>query len=119
MTQTNQPGVDERVARELAERAEAEGATSSGGVGCWPGCPGQVLETGLKVQMSEHLCDGQHDPAGRGGGSSRNGTGAETVSTGLVRITVPRDREGSFEAKTRCLRQRRLADVGAMVILPG
>ena len=33
-----------------------------------------VLETALDVEMSEHLGYDRHDPVGRDGGNSRNGT---------------------------------------------
>jgi transposase-like protein len=58
-----------------------------------------VLETALEAEMSEHVGYDKHDPAGRNGGNSRNGTRAKTVLTevGPVEIEVPRDRDGSFD----------------------
>jgi transposase-like protein len=39
-----------------------------------------VLETALDAQMAEHLGYDKHDPAGRGSGNSRNGTGPRRCS---------------------------------------
>ena len=63
----------------------------------------RVLESVLEGEITDHLGYDKHDPAGKNGGNSRNGTRAKTVLTdvGPVEITVPRDREGSFESQTR------------------
>src|SRR5271166_4579132 len=55
---------------------------------------------------------------GRDGGNSRNGRRAKTVltDTGPVEISVPRDRDSSFEPKIVAKRQRRLTGVDEMVI---
>jgi hypothetical protein len=59
----------------------------------------QVLEAGLRAELSEHLGYGRHEASGRGSGNSRNGTTSKTVHTevGPVRVDVPRDRAGTFE----------------------
>jgi putative transposase len=61
--------------------------------------------------MNEHLGYAKHDPAGRDGGNSRNGTRTKTVITevGPVELDVPRDRDSSFEPKLVRKRQRRMA----------
>jgi putative transposase len=67
-----------------------------------------VLETALSQEMTEHLGHDKHGPAGNETGNVRNGTRAKTVLTqasGPVPITVPRDREGSFEPQI--VRKRR------------
>lgn len=68
--------------------------------------------------MDDHLGYPKHDPAGRDGGYSRNGTRTKTVLTdvGPVDIDVPRDRDSSFEPKIVAKRQRRLGGVNQMVI---
>jgi putative transposase len=50
--------------------------------------------------MTEHLGYGRHDPAGRDGGNSRNGTRTKTVLTeiGPVEIEGLRDRDASFDS---------------------
>lgn len=105
-------------AAELAERAHAEGVDLVGPDGLLAGLTKTVLETGLEAEITEHLGYDKHDPAGRDGGNSRNGTRSKKVLTdvGEVEIETPRDRDGSFEPKTVRKRQRRLDGVDAMVI---
>lgn len=60
----------------------------------------------------------RRDVAGRGSGNSRNGTRTKTVLTdnaGKVEITVPRDRNGSFEPVIVAKHQRRLAEISPVV----
>lgn len=68
--------------------------------------------------MDDHLGYARHDPAGRDGGNSRNGHRRKTVLTeaGPVEISVPRDRDASFEPKIVAKRQRRLTGVEDLVI---
>jgi transposase-like protein len=68
--------------------------------------------------MDDHLGYAKHDPAGRNGGNSRNGTRSKTVVTeaGPVEIEVPRDRESSFEPVIVGKRQRRLSGIDDLVI---
>jgi putative transposase len=77
-----------------------------------------VVESALEGELDDHLGYGKNDPAGRGGGNSRNGYRAKTVltDTGPVEITVPRDRDSSFEPRIVAKRQRRLTGVDDMVI---
>jgi putative transposase len=58
-----------------------------------------LLERALGAELSEHLGYAKGDPAGRGTGNSRNGYSEKTVLTedGAVDISVPRDRNGTFE----------------------
>ena len=58
-----------------------------------------VLERALEGELSAHLGYARHDPAGDNSGNSRNGSIRKTVQTGIgpVRLSVPRDRAGSFE----------------------
>jgi transposase-like protein len=108
--------------RELAERlvdqARATGVDLVGPDGLLADITRRVLETGLEVEMSEHLGYERHAPEGRDGGNSRNGTRAKTILTevGPVKVAVPRDRQGTFEPATVRKRQRRLQGVDAMVI---
>ncbi|MCP2202434.1 Transposase, Mutator family [Lentzea flava] len=78
----------------------------------------QLLESALEGEITDHLGDDKHDPAGRGTGNSRNGIRSKTVLTdaGPVEIDVPRDRDASFEPKIVAKRQRRLGGVDKMVI---
>ena len=77
-----------------------------------------VIEGALEGEMDDHLGYSKHDPADRDGENSRNGHRAKTVltETGPVEISVPRDRDSSFEPKIVAKRQRRLTGVEDMVI---
>ncbi|GAA2455661.1 IS256 family transposase [Actinomadura vinacea] len=59
-----------------------------------------VLERALEGELTAHLGYGRHDPSGNNSGNSRNGRGKDkTLQTGVgpVRLSVPRDRAGTFE----------------------
>src|SRR3954462_8932178 len=77
-----------------------------------------VLESALDGEITDHLGYDKHDPAGANSGNSRNGVRAKTVLTdvGPVEVSVPRDRDGSFEPTIVRKRQRRLSGVEDMVL---
>ena len=110
--------LDQSIAEELVARARSEGVDLVGPGGLLGDLTKQILETGLEVEMDEHLGYSKHDSVGRDGGNSRNGTRSKTVITevGPVDIDVPRDRDSSFEPATVKKRQRRLNGVDSMVI---
>jgi putative transposase len=109
---------DEQVLRELTERARADGLQLTGEGGLLGRLTKMVIESALEGELDDHLGYGKHDPRGRDGGNSRNGRRAKTVltDTGPVEISVPRDRDASFEPKIVAKRQRRLTGVDDMVI---
>jgi len=59
----------------------------------------RVLERAMQVEMTDHLGYEKHSPDGNNSGNSRNGTYKKTVKGefGTLEVTVPRDRNGSFE----------------------
>jgi putative transposase len=122
MTEMIEPMPDaidqEQLARDLVERARADGVELVGPGGLLTGLTKTVLETALEAEMSGHLGYDRHDRAGRDGGNSRNGTRAKTVLTeiGPVEIEVPRDRDGSFEPLVVRKRQRRLDGIDQIVL---
>lgn len=77
-----------------------------------------VLERALETEISDHLGYEPGDPAGVGTGNSRNGKTTKSVQTlqGPVQITVPRDRNGSFEPVIVPKRTRRLGRVEDMIL---
>jgi putative transposase len=77
-----------------------------------------VLQTGLEVEMADHLGYGPHDPAGRGTGNSRNGSYPKTVATeiGDIELRVPRDRNATFDPVTVPKHVRRLDGLNANVL---
>jgi transposase-like protein len=106
------------LAAQLLEQARTEGVDLIGPDGLLNQLTKTVLETALEAEMSEHLGYDKHDPAGRTGGNSRNGTRTKTVLTeiGPVQIEVPRDVDASFEPQIVRKRQRRLTGVDEIVL---
>ena len=109
---------DEQVLRELTERARTGGLKLTGEGGLLGRLTKMVIEGALEGELDDHLGYAKHDPDGRDGGNSRNGRRAKTVitDTGPVELSVPRDRDSSFEPKIVAKRQRRLTGVDDMVI---
>jgi transposase-like protein len=70
-----------------------------------------LFETALETEMTEHLGYDKHNPTGRNGGNSRNGTRTVLTEIGPVQVGVPRDRDGSFEPQLVRKRQRRLTGI--------
>src|SRR3546814_5139380 len=62
------------LADQLVEEARATGVSLVGPGGLLADITKRVLETGLEVEMSEHLGYDKHAPEGDGSGNSRNGT---------------------------------------------
>jgi hypothetical protein len=112
------PAAGRGLAEQLVEQARAEGVDLVGPGGLLGDLAKRVLEAGLEAEMTDHLGYDRHDPGGRDGGNSRNGTRTKTVITdvGPVELDVPRDRDSSFEPKLVRKRQRRLGGVDEMVI---
>ena len=111
-------GVDEQLISQLVDRAKTAGLQLTGEGGVLQQLTKRLLESALDGEITDHLEYDKHDPAGRNSGNSRNGTRSKTVLTdvGPVEITVPRDRDGSFEPKIVAKRQKQLTGVDEMVI---
>jgi putative transposase len=109
---------DAQLLRELTERARAGGLKLTGEGGLLGTLTKMVLEGALEGELDDHLGYEKNDPSGRNGGNSHNGHRAKTVltDTGPVEISVPRDRDSSFEPKIVAKRQRRLTGVDDLVI---
>ncbi|HEY6495850.1 MAG TPA: IS256 family transposase [Trebonia sp.] len=109
---------DEQLLRELTERARAGGLKLTGEGGLLGKLTKMVIEGALEGELDDHLGYSKHDPEGRKSGNSRNGHRAKTVITeaGPVELSVPRDRDSSFEPRIVAKRQRRLTGVEDMVI---
>ena len=109
---------DEQLLRELTERARAGGPKLTGEGGLLGKLTKMVVEGALEGELDDHLGYEKNDPAGRNGGNSRNGHRAKTMLTeaGLVELSVPRDRDSSFEPKIVAKRQRRLTGMDDLVI---
>jgi hypothetical protein len=109
---------DEQLVRQLAARAQPGGLRLTGEGGLLARLTKRVVEGALEGEMDAHLGYPRHDPAGRDGGNSRNGTRAKTVLTeaGPVEVDVPRDRDGSFTPRIVPKRRRRLDGVDDLVV---
>jgi putative transposase len=105
-------------AEQLVARARDEGIELTGDNGLLTAMVRQVLQTGLNVELDEHLGYGPHDPAGRGSGNNRNGSYPKTVTTeiGQVEVQMPRDRLGTFTPATVPKHVRRLDGLSGNVI---
>jgi transposase-like protein len=110
--------VDEQLVDQLVEQARASGLQLTGEGGLLARLTKLVVESALDGEITDHLGYDKHDPAGKNGGNSRNGTRSKTVLTevGPVPIDVPRDRDGSFEPQIVRKRQRRLSGVEDLVL---
>ncbi len=110
--------VDEQLIGQLTDRARSQGLQLTGEGGLLARLTKTIIESAVEGEMDDHLGYGKHDPIGRDGGNSRNGTRLKTVLTdiGSVEIAVPRDRDGSFEPQLVRKRQRRLSGLDDLVI---
>jgi putative transposase len=109
---------DEAVDRMIADAQEAGVSLLDGPDGLIGQLTAKVIERALAAEMDDHLGYLKGDPAGNGSGNSRNGHYGKTVTTtaGPVRITVPRDRNSTFEPQVVKKRQRRLGQVGEIIL---
>jgi putative transposase len=109
---------DEQLLRELTERARTGGLQLTGEGGLLGRLTKMVVEGALEGELDDHLGYEKNDPAGRNGGNSRNGHRAKSVLTeaGPVELSVPGDRDASFEPRIVAKRQRRLTGVEDLVI---
>jgi putative transposase len=106
------------LADQLVEQAKTDGISLIGPGGLLSDITKRVLETGLEVELTDHLGYEKHSAEGRNGGNSRNGTRSKAVITdvGPVVLDVPRDRDGTFDPALVRKRQRRLNGVDGLVI---
>jgi putative transposase len=104
--------------QELVDHARSQGLDLSGPDGLLGRLTKLVVEGALEGELTDHLGYEPGDPAGRNGGNSRNGHRGKTVLTqaGPVELSVPRDRDGSFEPKLVRKRQRRLGGMEDLVL---
>ena len=113
-TRTDQQQFDQA----QVEQARSEGVELIGPGGLLTGLTKTVLETALEAEITDHLGYDKHDPMGRNGQNSRNGSRPKTVLTeiGPIEIEVPRDRDGTFEPGIVRKRQRRLNGVDQIIL---
>jgi len=95
------PGSMREWAEQLVATAREDGVALTGEGGLLTEMMRRVLQTGLDVEMAEHLGYEPHE-RGRGAGNARNGGYGKSVSTeiGEVELRMPRDRQGTFKPVT-------------------
>jgi putative transposase len=105
-------------AEHLVARARSEGIELTGDNGLLTAMVRQVLQTGLNVELAEHLGYEPYAVDGRGSGNNRNGSYPKTVTTeiGQVEVQMPRDRLGTFEPATIPKHVRRLDGLSGNII---
>ena len=72
----------------------------------------------LEAELDEHLGYEKHSVSGVHSGNSRNGYGSKTITSeyGESQITVPRDRNGTFEPQIIGKRQTRTDEIEQKVL---
>ena len=77
-----------------------------------------TLEKMLEGEMEEHLGYEKNSVIGNNSGNSRNGYGKKTIKSewGESELSVPRDRNGTFEPQVIEKRQTRTDDIEARVL---
>jgi len=102
----------------LIKEAKSTGTPLDGVDGLLNQMTKAVLERALQAELTDHLGYDSGDSAGRGTGNSRNGMSSKTVSTlnGPVELSVPRDRNGSFEPAIVPKRARRIGNIDDMIL---
>lgn len=105
-------------AEQLVARARADGVELTGDSGLLTAMVRQVMQTGLNVELAEHLGYEPYATEGRGSGNNRNGSYPKTITTeiGQVQVDMPRDRLGTFEPATIPKHVRRLDGLSGNVI---
>lgn len=90
----------------------------TGARGLLPALLKEVLERGLRAELTEHLGYEKGEPTTSARGNARNGTTTKTIDSevGPFEIEVPRDRAGSFTPRPVRKGQRRMDGLDAMII---
>jgi putative transposase len=105
-------------AERLVARAREDGVALTGESGLLTDLMRHVLQTGLEVEMADHLGYERGEAPPGGAGNARNGAYDKTVTTeiGEVGLRIPRDRRGTFEPTVVPKYQRRLDGLAGNVI---
>jgi putative transposase len=107
-----------RIARELLEKARDTGVSLTGPGGLLRQITKTVLEAALNAELDDHLGYEKGDRGSKNTTNERNGTSSKTVTTdiGDVRISAPRDREGTFTPQIVPKHARRIEGFDETVI---
>jgi putative transposase len=110
--------VDAGLLDHLMSKVDNEGLALTGQGGLLPELVKAVLERGLQAELTDHLGYEKGDPVGRGSANSRNGSTPKTLASevGEIPLSVPRDRNGSFEPRLVPKGSRRAGGLDDMII---
>lgn len=113
----DKPVIDGRTLDYLMNQIEAEGLDLLGPGGVLTELTSQIMNRALEAEMTHHLGYEKGDQAGWGSGNNRNGHTAKHVNTeaGSIAVTVPRDRQGSFDPVVVPKHSRRLEGFNNLV----
>jgi putative transposase len=77
-----------------------------------------ILERALQAEMTTHLGHAPGESVSNEAGNKRNGTTSKTVQgeLGKIEISIPRDREGTFEPQLVKKRQTRLRGLDTRIV---
>lgn len=104
------PVIDEKALDALMDRIDAEGLELLGPDGVLTELTSRIMNRDLEAEMTHHLGYEKDDKAGWGSGNNRNGSPTKNVKTdaGEIPVSVPRDRNATFEPVTVPKHSRRL-----------
>lgn len=108
MAKKKDPDKLDKLVEELTQDATAEELLKDSGL--LKELKKRLVETALDAELTDHLGYEKHSPDGHGSGNSRNGKAGKRVigADGEFEISVPRDRNGSFDPQLIRKRQVRL-----------
>ena len=108
MAKKKDPDKLDKLVEELTQDATAEELLKDSGL--LKELKKRLVETALDAELTDHRGYEKHSPDGHGSGNSRNGKDGKRVigADGEFEISVPRDRNGSFDPQLIRKRQVRL-----------
>jgi putative transposase len=108
--------LDKELAEQLVAQAREDGVNLVGADGLLSRIVGQLMETALEVEITDHLGYERH--ARSDSANSRNGKSSKTLQTdvGPVTINTPRDRDGNFDPVIVPKHSRRLSGFDEQVL---
>ena len=108
----------ESLLNELLEDFDGDAESLLGKNGLMMQLKKRAVEAMLEGELTEHLGYEPSDPAGNGTGNSRNGRTGKTVQSkdGPMELSVPRDRNSSFEPQIVRKGQRRINKIDDVII---
>jgi putative transposase len=111
-----EPVIDDRLVEQLMDRVDADGLELLGPDGILTELTSKILERALDAELTDHL--GHDHGQASSTGNHRNGRTPKRVLTdaGAVPVTVPRDRDGTFEPRIVPKHQRRLNGFNDLII---